>query len=78
MGLIGKLCGVLRLYGVEGKLVIGIKNMYLDSSACIKVKGFESDWFRIDSWVRQGCVMSNCLFNVYMDGGMKEVKWRGK
>ena len=28
----------------------------------------------IDSGVRQGCIMFPCLFNVYMDAVMKEVK----
>ena len=37
-------------------------------------KKVESEWFRIDSWVKQGCVTSPWLFNVYMDEVMKEVK----
>ena len=35
-----------------------------------------SEQFRIDSGVRQGCIMSTWLFNVYMDGMVKEVKMR--
>ena len=62
---------VLRIYDVEGKLWIGIKNMYVDSSACVRVKGGENERFRIDSGVRQGCIMFPWLFNVYMDGVMK-------
>ena len=57
-----------------GKLLNGIKSMYIDSSVCIRVKGGESKQFRIDSKVREGCIMSPWLFNVYMDGVMKEVK----
>ena len=30
--------------------------------------------FRIDSGVRHGYIMSTCLFNVYINGVMKEVK----
>ena len=52
----------------------GIKRMYVDSSACVRIKGDESKQFRIDSMVRQGCIISHWLFNVYMDGVMKEVK----
>ena len=37
-------------------------------SGCVRVKGGESEWFRIDSGVRQGCIMSPYLFNVYIDG----------
>ena len=37
-----------------GKLLSGIKSMYVDSSACVRVKVDESERFRIDSGVRQG------------------------
>ena len=57
-----------------GKLFGVIKSMYVDSSACVKVKWGGSEQFRIDSWVRQGCIMSPWLFNVFMDAVMEEVK----
>ena len=63
---------MLRMYGVGGgKLLNGIKSMYVDSLGCFRVKGGESEWFRIDSVVRQGCIMSPWLFNIYMDAVMK-------
>ena len=52
----------------------GIRSMYVDSSACVRVKGGESKQFRIDSGLRQGYSMSPWLFNVYIYGVMKEVK----
>ena len=58
--------------------------MYVDSLACVKVKGGESEHFRIDGGVRQGCIMPPWLFNIYMyavkkgeDGDEKERReWR--
>ena len=44
-----------------------IKSIYVDILACVRVKGGEKECFRIDSGVRQGCIMSPCLFNIYMD-----------
>ena len=32
------LCQVLRMYDVGGKLLSGIKSMYIDSLACVRVK----------------------------------------
>ena len=32
------------MYDVGDKLLSGIKSMYVDSLACVKVKGDESDW----------------------------------
>ena len=40
-----------------GKLLSGIKSMYVASLACVRVKGGRSEEFRIDSGVRQRCIM---------------------
>ena len=67
------------MYDVGSKLLNSIKSMYLNSLTRVRVKGSESECFRNDSSVRQGCIMSPWLFNVYMDAVMKEVKMgRGK
>ena len=65
---------VLRMYDVSGKLLNGIKSVYVANLDCVRVKGGESECFRIDSGDRQVCIMSHWLFNVYMDAVMKEVK----
>ena len=44
---------VLRMYDVGGKLLSGINNMYVDILDYVRVKGGESDRFRIDSLVKQ-------------------------
>ena len=36
----------------------------------------ESEWIRVNVGLRQGCVMSPWLFNVYMDGVVREVNVR--
>ena len=55
-------------------MLIGIKSMYINSLACVRVKRDESQYFRIDNRLRQGCTMSPWLLNMYMDAVMKEVK----
>ena len=35
-----------------------------------------SEWFPFNVGLRQGCVMSSWLFNVYMDGVVREVNVR--
>ena len=42
--------------------------------ACVRVKRGESERFRVDGGMRQGCPLSPYLFNVYIDAVMKEVK----
>ena len=65
---------VLRMYHVVGKRLNGIKSMYVNIVAYDRVKGGENECFRIISGVRQLCIMSTWLFNVYMDAVMKEFK----
>ena len=66
----------LRMYDVGGKLLNRIKIIYANILACVRVKGGESKCFRIDSGVRQGCIMYPWFFNVYMAAGMTEIKMR--
>ena len=63
------LCQVQRMYDVGVKLLNGIKRMYVNILTCVRAKEGESETecFRIDSGVRQGCIISPCLFNAYMD-----------
>ena len=53
---------VLRMYNVCCKFLSGIKSMYVDS---FRVKSGKSKQFRINSDVRQGCIMFSWLFNTY-------------
>ena len=65
---------VLKIYGVGGQLLRGIKAFYQGANACVKIEGELSENFCIKTGVRQGCVMSPWLFNVYMDGVIREMK----
>ncbi len=56
-----------------GKLLSAIKSFYEAVSACFKINGETSEHFEIKVGLRQGCVMSPWLFNVYMDGVMRGV-----
>ena len=40
---------VLRMYDVGSKLLYGIKSVYVNSLACVREKGSDSEYFRIDS-----------------------------
>ena len=62
---------MLRMYGVGGKLLNAVQSFYLDSRACVRVGNDVSD-----VGLRLGCVMSPWLFNVHMDGVVREVNAR--
>ena len=67
---------VVSLYGVGGKLLRAMKSLYDDNRMCVRVGGEESEWFESKIGLRQGCVMSPWLFNLYMDGVVREVSAR--
>ena len=67
-----RLWQVLESYGIQGGLLRAIQSMYLGSQACVRTSGKVSGWFPITQGVRQGCVMSQWLFDVFMDGIMGE------
>ena len=64
---------MLRVYGVLGKLLNVVQSFYVDSRACVRVGINVSEWFPVNVGLRFVCVMSSWLFNVYMDGVMREV-----
>ncbi len=68
------LWNVLKIYGVGGYLMEEIKAFYREANACVKVDREFSDSFAVGVGVRQGCVMSPWLFNIFMDGWMREMK----
>ncbi len=60
------------MYGVGGSLMNAVKAIYTDGNACIKVNVENGESFGIQRVVRQRCVMSLWLFNLYMDGVIRE------
>ena len=53
-----------------------VQSFYVDSRACVCVEMAVSEWFKVNVSSDQGCVMSSWLFNVYMDGSVREANAR--
>ena len=66
----------IYLYGIGGRLLRGVKSLYVGSKACVRVGNEVSEWFPVRVGLRQGCVMSPWLFNLYIDGVVREVNAR--
>ena len=49
---------VLRLNGTGGRLLRGVKSLYVVSKACIRVGNKVSEWFLVRVGLRQECVIS--------------------
>jgi hypothetical protein len=64
---------VLKEYGVHDSLVRAVKSFYCGGRACVRVGRREGSMFEVQVGLRQGCVMSPGLFNVFMDSVVREV-----
>ena len=44
-----------------------LRNLYADQEATVRTEHGTTDWFQIGKGVRQGCILSPCLFNLYAE-----------
>ena len=51
-----------------------VQSLYTWNKACVRVCRKEGEWFEVGVGLKQGCVMSPWLFNLFMDGVMREVR----
>ncbi len=65
---------MLKICGVGGQLLKGIQAFYREANACARVGGEFSESFTVELGVKQGCVMSPWLFNIFMGGCIREMK----
>ena len=49
-------------------------NLYAGQEATVRTGHGTMDWFKIGKEVRQGCILSPCLFNLYADYIMQNAK----
>ena len=53
--------------GIIDHLTCLLKNLYADHEATVRTGHGTTDWFQIGKGVRQGCILSPCLFNLYAE-----------
>ena len=53
--------------GIPDHLTTLLRNLYARQEATVKTGHGTTDWFQIGKGVRQGCVLSPCLFNLYAE-----------
>ena len=60
-----KLWKILKEMGIPDHLTCLLRNLYTGQEATVRTLHGTSDWFQIGKGVRQGCILSPCLFNLY-------------
>ena len=59
-----KLWKILKEMGIPDHLACLLRNLYAGKEATVRTGHGTTDWFQIGKGVRQGCILSPCLFNM--------------
>ena len=62
-----KLWKILKEMGIPDHLTCLLRNLYAGQEAKIRTGHGTTDWFQIGKGVRQVCILSSCLFNLYAE-----------
>ena len=82
-----KLWKILKEMGIPDHLTCLLRNLYAGQEATVRTGYETTDWFKIGKGVPQGRILSPCLFNLYaeyimwnvrLDGAQAEIKIAGK
>ena len=60
--------------GIPDHLTCLLRNLYAGQEATVRTGHGTSDWFQIGKGVRQSCILSPCLFNLYAEYTMRNAR----
>ena len=74
-----KLWKILKEMGIPDHLIHLLRNLYSGQEATVRTGHGPTDWFQIGKGVRQGCILSPCLFNfcaeyIMRNAGLEEAQ----
>ena len=69
-----KLWKILQEMGILDHLTCLLRNLYAGKEATVKT-GPRTDLFQLGKGVRQGCILSPCLVNLYAEYIMRNAGW---
>ena len=70
-----KLWEILQEMGIPDHLTCLLRSLYSGQEATVKTGHGATDWFHIGKGVRQGCILSPCLFNLYAEYITQNASW---
>ena len=74
-----KLWKILKEMGIPDDLTCLLRNLYAGQEVIVRTGHGTRDLFQIGKGVRQGCILSPCLFNLYAEYRVHDEKlWTGR
>ena len=61
------LWATMRKYNISANLVHTIEQLYDKATSAVHINGSIGKWFRTTVGVRQGCLLSPTLFNIFLE-----------
>ena len=58
---------ILKEMGIPDHLTCLLRNQYAGQEATVRTGHGTTDWLQIGKGIRQGCILSPCLFNLYTE-----------
>ena len=65
---------ILQEMGIPDHLTCLLRNLYAGQETTVRTGHGTTDWFQIWKGVRQGCILSTCLFNLYAEYIMQNAR----
>ena len=62
-----KLWKIMKEMGIPDHLTCLLRNLYAGEEATVRTGHETTNWFQIRKGVRQGCILSPCLFNLHAE-----------
>ena len=62
---------ILKEMGIPDNLTCLLRNLYAGQETTVRTGHGTTDWFQIGKGVHQGCMLSPCLFNLYVEYTMR-------
>ena len=61
------LWNILKEMGIPDNLTFLLRNLYAGQEAAVRTGHGTTEWFQIGKEVRQGCILSPCLYNLHAE-----------
>ena len=53
--------------------MFALKELYSNIECSVRLNGNMTDWFNVDSGLKEGCILSSIMFNIYVNSLIDDI-----